>query len=162
MFTAGMATMMLVSAAVIGLGQLAAAAESPAAAQAHQPAAVRAESPPAAAPAHRVLACYFHRTVRCPTCKKISAYIEESLKSGLGQQMKEGTVSVQMIDYQDAKNQKYTKYYKIAGPTLVIIEVQDGKVKNWKTAPRVWSLVGNKDAFLKYVQGEVRGYLETK
>lgn len=121
-----------------------------------------AANPPAAVPAHRVLACYFHRTIRCDTCKKIGAYIEESIKTGMPQQMKDRTVSVQMIDYQDVKNQKYTNYYKITGPTLVILDVQDGKVKQWKTAPRVWSLVGNKDAFVKYVQGEVRGYLEPK
>ena len=33
---------------------------------------------------------------------------------------------------------------------------------SWKPAPKVWSLVGKKDAFVKYVQDEVRGYLETK
>ena len=36
-----------------------------------------AEDTPAASPSHQVVACYFHRTVRCPTCKKISAYIEQ-------------------------------------------------------------------------------------
>ena len=28
--------------------------------------------------------------------------------------------------------------------------------------PQVWTLVRDKDAFFKYVQDEVRGYLETK
>src|SRR3990172_7043229 len=66
---------------------------------------------PAAAPSHQVIACYFHRTVRCPTCKKISAYIEESVKVGFESQVKDGSVKMLMIDFQDAKNEKFTQAY---------------------------------------------------
>jgi hypothetical protein len=113
-------------------------------------------------PSHQVIACYFHRTVRCPTCKKISAYIDESVNTGFVSQVKDGSVKMMMIDFQDAKNQKYTQAYKISGPTLVIMDVQDGKVTSWKPAPKVWSLVANKPDFFKYVQGEVKAYLEGK
>lgn len=123
--------------------------------------AIAAEQP-AAAPAHQVIACYFHRTVRCPTCQKISAYIEESVNAGYAQQIKDGGVKVVMIDFQDAKNQNFTKAYRITGPTLVLMNVKDGKVAEWKAAPKVWSLVGQKDQFVKYVQGEVRSYLDEK
>jgi len=116
----------------------------------------------AAKPAHRVVACYFHRTVRCPTCKKISAYIEESLKTGLAAELKDGTVQWVMIDFQDPANEKYTAAYQISNPTLVIMDVNQDKVAAWKPAPKVWSLVGDKDAFYKYVQNEVRAYLNPK
>lgn len=122
--------------------------------------ATSAEDPQPAA--HRVIACYFHRTNRCPTCRKISTYVEESLKTGFADEMKSGDVALRMIDFQDPKNERYTSGYKISGPTLVILDVQGEKVVAWKPAPKVWSLVGKKDAFLKYVQEEVRGYLEGK
>ena len=115
---------------------------------------------PAAGPSHQVIACYFHRTVRCPTCKMISAYIEESVKTGFSSQVKDGSVRIVMIDFQDAKNQQYTRAYGIEGPTLVLMDVRDGKVKAWKPAPKVWSLVGQKDEFFKYVRGEVQRYLD--
>ena len=117
---------------------------------------------PAAGPSHQVMACYFHRTVRCPTCRRISAYIEESVNTGFASQVKDGSVKMLMIDFQDAKNQKYTQAYQIAGPTLVLMDVHDGKVTSWKPAPKVWSLVGNKDEFFRYVQGEVKSYLEVQ
>ncbi len=120
------------------------------------------EAKPAAAPAHRVAAIYFHRTERCPTCRKISAYIEESVQAGFAQDVKDGRVTVSMIDFQDAKNKAYTTAYKITGPTLVLADVRDGKVTAWKPAPKVWTLVRDKDDFFKYVQDEVRGYLEKK
>ncbi|MGO8749447.1 MAG: nitrophenyl compound nitroreductase subunit ArsF family protein [Thermoguttaceae bacterium] len=117
---------------------------------------------PAAGPSHQVIACYFHRTVRCPTCRRISAYIEESVNTGFASQVKDGSVKMVMIDFQDARNQKYTEAYQIAGPTLVLMDVHSGKVTSWKPAPKVWSLVGNKDEFFRYVQGELQSYLEVQ
>jgi hypothetical protein len=123
---------------------------------------VRAADGPTAAPAHQVIACYFHRTERCPTCKTIGAYIEEAIKNGFAAELKDKTVRVVMVDFQDPKNERYAKAYDIEGPTLVLMNARNGKVAAWKPAPKVWSLVGEKDKFVKYVQAEVRGYLEDK
>jgi hypothetical protein len=38
--------------------------------------------------------------------------------------------------------------------------MKDGKQAEWKNLSRVWELVRRKDAFLRYVQDEVRAYLE--
>ena len=112
---------------------------------------------------HRVVAYYFHRTVRCPTCQKISAYVEEAIQDGFADELKDGRVALHMVDFQDAKNAQYTKYYKITGPTLVVVEASGGKPVQWKTLPKVWSLVHEKEKepFFNYVQQETRGYLET-
>ena len=67
-----------------------------------------------------------------------------------------------MIDFQNPKNQAYTDSYKITGPTLVIMDVRDGKVRGWRPAPRVWALVADKKAFFQYVNDEVRGFLDAK
>jgi hypothetical protein len=113
-------------------------------------------------PAHYVIACYFHRTQRCPTCLRISSYIEESIQKRFAGEVKDGRVKLVMIDFQDPANAKYTETYNIQGPTLVVMDVRDGKVKEWKPAPRVWTLVRDKDSFGQYVETEVRGYLDTK
>ena len=117
---------------------------------------------PADLPKHRVVAMYFHRTQRCPTCKRISAYIEEAIKTGFAKQVKARTVSFHLIDYQNRKNARFTKAYKIQAPTLVLADVHKGKVTAWKPMPKVWSFVAKKNSFLKYVQNGVRGYLEGK
>jgi len=119
----------------------------------------RADDAAEAAPSHQVVACYFHRTNRCPTCKKIGSYIEDAVETGFADEIKAGTVKVKMVDFQDAKNQKLTEAYKITGPTLVLMDVHDGKVKAWKPSPKVWSLVSKKSDFFKYVQQEVKSYL---
>jgi hypothetical protein len=117
---------------------------------------------PAAEPAHQVIAAYFHRTTRCDTCKKVGAYVDESIHSAFDSQLKDGTVKLTEIDFQDAKNQKVVKAYDISDPTLVIMDVRDGKVVAWKKATKAWSLVGEKKDFFKYVQDEVKAYLDGK
>jgi hypothetical protein len=116
----------------------------------------------AASPSHQVIACYFHRTIRCDTCKKISAYIDEAVRTGFASQVKDGGVKMVMVDFQDEKNKKLTQAYKITGPTLVIMDVRDGETTAWKPAPKVWSLVGKKADFFKYVQAEIQVYLDDK
>ena len=116
----------------------------------------------APAPDHRVVAYYFHRTERCPTCRKISQYVEEAVQAGFADELADRSVALRMIDFQDAKNAQYTKYYKVTGPTLVVIDAVGGKPVQWKTLPKIWSLVHQKEKepFFQYVQDEIRGYLE--
>jgi len=125
------------------------------------PRAIAVEEP-AAASSHQVIACYFHRTVRCDTCKKISAYIDEAVQAGFASQVKDGSVKMMMVDFQDAKNKNAVEAYKITGPTLVIMDMHNGEVTAWKPAPKVWSLVGKKADFFKYVQAEIQVYLDGK
>ncbi len=113
---------------------------------------------PVKVPDHYVAAIYFHRTQRCPTCRKISAYIDEAIHSAFAKQLKAKTVMFTLMDYQDPKNAKFTRGYKVKSPILVIADVRNGKVVQWKPMRSVWTLVGKKAEFFKYVQDGVRGY----
>ena len=44
--------------------------------------------------------------------------------------------SVGMIDFQDSKNKEQIDAYKITGPTLILLDVRDGKVKAGSPPPR--------------------------
>jgi len=111
-------------------------------------------------PSHYVLAVYFHRTHRCPTCLKIGSCIEQAIRQGFAEQMQQGTVRLRLIDFQTPQNARIAAARKIDGPTLVIIDVRDGRVAAWRKMPRVWSLLADQDEFFAYVQGGVRAYLE--
>ncbi len=110
-------------------------------------------------PAHQVILCYFHRTVRCPTCKMVGSHIQEAVQTGFPAQVKDGTVKLIMVDFQDPRNQPYVQAYHVSGPLLVILDIHDGKVTAWKPTPKVWSLLAKKPEFFRYVQTEVQGYL---
>ena len=98
-------------------------------------------------------AIYFHRTNRCATCKKMSAYIEEAVKEGFAKETKGGQVSVSMIDFQDEKNKAYTEAYKITGPTLVLADVNAGKVTVGSPPPEVLDVGPRQGHFLQVRPG---------
>ena len=118
-------------------------------------AAAEAPKPP---PKDRVVAMYFHRTERCPTCRKMGSYTEEAVKTGFAQQLKDRTVQFHYVDFQNKKNAAYTKAYKITGPALVVAKVADNKVVEYKNLKDIWSNVGDKKAFIKYVQAHIKTY----
>ena len=112
------------------------------------------------APKDRVVVMYFHRTQRCPTCLKMGSYSEEAVKSGFAEQVKAGTVEFHYVDFQNAKNAKLSSTYGVAGPTLIAVKVAGGKVVEKKNLKDIWSNAGDKAAFIKYVQTNVKSYLK--
>jgi hypothetical protein len=110
------------------------------------------------APASRVVVMYFHRTQRCPTCLKMGSYTEEAVKNGFAEQLKDGKVEFHYVDFQDQRNDKLTKGYKVTGPTLIAARVADNKVAEYKNLTEIWAKATDKAAFVKYVQDNVKGY----
>jgi hypothetical protein len=110
-------------------------------------------------PPHQVIAIYFHRTARCPTCKRIGALAEEAVANGFPEELKRRAVEFCLIDFQDEKNGKLAKGYKIEGPTLVLANVFDGKVVRWTPMPKTWQLVGKPKEFHAYVREGIVNYL---
>lgn len=109
-------------------------------------------------PADRVVVMYFHRTQRCPTCRKMGGYTEEAVKKGFTKEIKEGKVEFHFVDFQDPKNEALAKGYQVGGPTLIVAQVVDNKVKDYKSLTEMWAKVGDKDAFIEYVQNNVKDY----
>lgn len=89
-------------------------------------------------PSHQVIAAYFHRTERCPTCKRIGSLTTEGVTNGFPAELPTKSVQVRLIDFQNEKNARLTTYYKTKGPTLILMDVNDGKVTRWMAMPKVW------------------------
>ncbi len=112
------------------------------------------------APKERVVVMYFHRTQRCPTCLKMGSYTEEAVKNGFAKELKDRKVTFHYVDFQDEKNAAFTKAYGVAGPTLIVAKASGEKVSEYKNLKDMWTKVRDKDAFLEYVQTNVKTYLK--
>ncbi len=118
-------------------------------------------SPPvvaANAPADRVVAMYFHRVPGCATCQKMGGYSAEAVQDGFAKEIKQGKVQFYVIDFENPKNAALTNGYKVTGPTLIVARIVGNKVKQYKNLTEIWSKVGDKAAFLKYVRANVAAY----
>jgi len=112
----------------------------------------------AQSPSHKVVAYYFHTNTRCDTCRKIEAYSHEAIEEGFKTELKNGTLELHVINYEEPENRHYIKDYKLVSKSLILVNVVDGKQTEWTNLKLVWQLVKNKEAFLNYVRGEVKNY----
>ena len=56
------------------------------------------------------------------------------------------------------RTKRSTKGYKVGGPTLIVARVAGNKVAEYKNLTEIWSKVGDKSAFIDYVQTNVKDY----
>jgi hypothetical protein len=120
----------------------------------------KAKTPPStqATPkaATQTVVYYFHGTNRCHTCRTIEAYADESVKAAFGPELASGQLLWQPLDVDEAANEHFVKDYQLYTRSLVVVD--GSNPKRFKNLDKVWQLVGDKPAFLKYVQDEVRAF----
>jgi hypothetical protein len=109
--------------------------------------------------AHKVIAYYFHTNTRCSTCIKIEAYSKEAVEKGFVEELKNGTLEMRIVNYENPENRHFMQDYKLVSKSLVLVNTVNGKQTEWTNLKMVWQLTGRKDAFLNYVRKEVRDYL---
>lgn len=125
------------------------------------PAAVAAREKTTAlpAPVRKAVATYFHGNVRCVTCRKIEAYAQEAVQDAFEQQLAAGTVEFRVVNVEEDANRHFIQDYQLVSKTLVVTEEVDGAVARWAKLDDVWTLVSDRTAFFRYVQGGVRNYV---
>lgn len=108
----------------------------------------------------KIVVYYFHRTMRCATCIKLEEYSDEAMKNGFTAQLKNGQLEWKIINIEDAGNEHFEDDYQLYTQSLVIVEIRNGKQQRWKNLEKIWELVGMKEAYLHFVQEEVKSFLE--
>ncbi len=108
----------------------------------------------------KVVAYYLHRTMRCPTCQTIESYAEQVMRQAFAQELADGQLEIQSVDIQQSENRDLVASFGQDNQGLILVRAGgDGLVKR-KNLTMVWQLVGNYEAFARYVQREVTQMLE--
>lgn len=110
--------------------------------------------------ADRVVAYYFHGKFRCTKCKLIESYSDEAIKSGFAGEIKSGALEWKVVNVEEKGNEHFINDYKLYTKSLVLVRMKDGKQAEWKNLEKVWDLLGDKEAFEKYVKEETTNYLK--
>jgi hypothetical protein len=125
---------------------------------AERPGSAKAPATPQATPntTAKTVVYYFHGTSRCQTCRAIEAYADEAVKAAFAAELRSGELQWKPTNVDEAANQHFIQDYQLFTRSLV---VTDGSTpKRFKNLSKVWQLVSDKPAFLKYVQDEVRAF----
>ena len=131
---------------------------APVAAKTQLPASVAVAEPQPEA--RKVIATYFHGNVRCATCRKVETYAREAVEEGFRSEIDAGVVEFRAINIEEPAKRQYIEDYQLMTRSVVVTEEVDGAVTQWTRLDQVWAFVGNRPAYLNYVQDAVRGYLE--
>jgi hypothetical protein len=108
---------------------------------------------------HKVIAYYFHTNTRCSTCIKIEEYSHEAIEKGFPNELKNGTLEMRVINYEQPEHKHYMKDYNLVSKSLVLVNTVNGKQTEWTNLKMVWQLTGKRGEFLKYVRKEIQSYL---
>jgi len=106
----------------------------------------------------RILAVYFHGTIRCKTCLKIEQMARDTVTSGFGGENGSGGIFWAAVNYDVPENDRYIAELQIELPSLILMEVEDGKVRRWKNLRKTWDLADDEQSFSKYVSDEIIGF----
>jgi len=117
--------------------------------------------PPDKAEITNIAVYYFHGNMRCTTCRTIEAYTKEAVQTGFSDTLKDGRLELRVVNIEEPGNDHFVQDFQLSTRSVVLERIADGKREEWKNLDRVWELVrGDKNEFLKYVQDEIRVYLE--
>lgn len=107
-----------------------------------------------------LLVYYFHGNARCPTCRAIESQAKETVETQFASQLSDGKIVWKTVNYeQDAAGKPLAVQFEIVNPVVVLAKMKDGQVQDWRRLDQVWAVVGDKPAFVKYVQGEIEAML---
>lgn len=115
--------------------------------------------PEAGKPSRKVVVYYFHGNFRCSTCRTIEAYSREAVQTGFSEALKSGLLEWKVVNVEETANRHFIQDYQLYTKSLVLVKMDGDKQLEWKNLGRVWELVKDKPAFVKYVQDEIPGYL---
>jgi len=107
----------------------------------------------------RIVVYYFHGTRRCKTCRSIEEYARKAVESGFSGQIDSGVLSMKAVNFDEQENEHFLDDFELVGSSLVLVELEKGRVVRHKVLQEVWTLVRDKQEFIQYVQREIGGYI---
>ena len=99
---------------------------------------------------------YFHGNYRCNTCRTIEAYAKEAITTSFADDLEAQKLDWQVVNVDETANRHFVKDFGLYTRSLVLVDAKDPK--RFKVLEKVWTLVGDKPAFQKYVEQEIRGF----
>ncbi len=112
--------------------------------------------------ASKVVVYYFHTTARCQTCRKFESYSDETIRQTFAKELNDGRLEWKVVNVDEPANKHFVGDYQLYSKSIVIVKIRDGKQTAWKNLDKIWELVRDKNAFVKYIQDEVKSCVEAK
>ncbi|HNT97834.1 MAG TPA: nitrophenyl compound nitroreductase subunit ArsF family protein [Elusimicrobiales bacterium] len=125
----------------------------------------RAAKPAATVPAvaeKTAVVYYFYTNTRCSSCKAIEKYTREAVADKLAAGYKGWKIEFRGVNVEEPVNGHYVQVYRLNSKSVVVQAFAGSKQLKWARLDKVWTLLGDKPAFVDYVAGEIRKLLDAE
>lgn len=109
-------------------------------------------------PPDGVTVYYFHTTFRCHSCLLIEQRTKRAVEENFAADLKNGTVRLREINYEEPRNQHYMDRYKLYTKQVILSAVKGGKEVAWKNLDGVWQLLRDEMRFSLYITDEIKKF----
>ena len=103
---------------------------------------------------------YFHGSNRCRTCNLMEGYIRDVLKDSFDKEIKDGLLSFESVNVDEASNQHYIQNYQLQSISFFLSLKKDGKEIKFQNVDQIWQLARNESQFKSYIKSEIKRFLE--
>ncbi len=103
---------------------------------------------------------YLHSTFRCVTCNTIETLTRELLENSYSNELSAGSIRWIEVDFQE--NESLAKQFEVVASCVVVAEMKDGVVTDYKRLDEVWTLMEKSEDFNNYISDAINGYLKTE
>ena len=90
--------------------------------------------------------------MRCATCRKLEAYSEEAV-TRVRRRDRLRALGLEVVNTDQAENKHFVKDFELVTKAWYWSSTGTARWSASRTSSRIWQLVGDKDGFIKYVQG---------
>jgi hypothetical protein len=117
------------------------------------------DSGPSVTAPRKLTVYYFHGNYRCRSCTMIENLTKQAVNSGFAKELKNGRMDLQVINIEEPGNEHFAQDYKLYTKSVILSDKVNGKEQSWKNLDKVWTLLGDPDKFIDYIQTEVQTLL---
>ena len=109
----------------------------------------------------RLKIVYFHSERRCPTCISIEDNTKKTLNTYFAKQLKEGTITLQVLNVEESKNLQMVEKYEAEGSSLFLTRINDKKEMTTDFTNFAFSYSRNQgDKFISGLKAEIEKNLK--
>lgn len=105
----------------------------------------------------QVAVYYLHSTFRCLTCNTIERMTRELLDNSYSKQLADRKIQWIEDDFQE--NEPLAKQFEVVASCVVVAEIKDGTVLDYKRLDDVWTVMNDPETFNRYISDAIDGYL---
>jgi hypothetical protein len=108
---------------------------------------------------HQVIVFYLHDNQRCEACERVERFSREAVAS-FGDAVRDGILEWRDVNRTAPENEQYVRKFHVVTQTVVVANLHDGQMTEWKVLDDVLNRHEDREAFVSYLQEHIRAYVE--